>query len=490
MTFRALVVDDSSGYRVGLRAALEDATEVVEAGSIQEARRKLSPSFDVILLDVRLDPNDHGKEDGLTLLQEIVAAHPDIPVVMMTAFGDIEMAVGALKAGAADFIQKTNADAAEIRKVVAGVLERARLKNRVSVLENDLRRLQPWEMVGGSSAIEDVRSLVDSVSSDGRSTVLIQGETGTGKELVARAIHGRGWRRDAPFVPVSLPALPKDLIEAELFGHVKGAFTGAIQNRTGLFEAAQGGVLFLDEIGELPLDLQPKLLRVLEERVVTKVGSNDGRRIDVQLVCATNQDLRQLVSSGGFRADLYYRLRTFEIVVPPLRDRIDDLPSLVDHFMFTFRTQGRTQIAGVATESLTLLSRYSFPGNVRELRAIVERGMIVAQNRGHQLIEPSDLPADIDEGEGTHDVSPWDVDPSTSSIDLDAALARAELTYVRWALEQSTGRKADAWRLLQLNDRFALRRRVQRIFERFPEMSTKFPTLVDAFRTRSSRESE
>jgi DNA-binding NtrC family response regulator len=368
--------------------------------------------------------------------------------------------------------------------VLRKALEQSRLERRVADLEEDLRRLEPWELVGDAPPVHAMRDLVDVVADDGYTSVLILGETGTGKELVARAIHSRGRRKSGPFVAVSIASLSRDLVESELFGHVRGAFTGATDARAGYIERADGGVLFLDEIGELSADVQVKLLRVLEQREVTRVGTTAGKAVDIQLVCATHRDLAKAVESGAFRQDLYFRLRTVEITVPPLRDRATDVPLLIDHFLFLFRQQGRTRLAGVTPEALARLSAYAFPGNVRELRSIVERAMMVAASRRHSMIDVDDLP-----GEVQHPGSPAaEHAPPTplvrlrqGGIDLDRELARAELELVVEALHVTSGKKTEAWRLLGLNDRYALRRRIVRIRDAYPDLVAAFPLISQLY---------
>ncbi|HEV3470354.1 MAG TPA: sigma-54 dependent transcriptional regulator [Pyrinomonadaceae bacterium] len=468
---KVLVVDDSAEFRDALGDALEDDFDIDLAASAEEAQRKLA-GVGVVLLDVRLK-EDGVNRDGLLLLEAIRQSQPELPVVMMTGYADIDMAVEALRLGATDFVQKSRVDVREFRKVIEKALERSKDKRRIASLEDDLRRLEPWEMVGDDPKIQEVRRLVEMVAQDGYTTVLVRGDTGTGKELVARAVHSRGWRREAPFVAVSPQALPRDLIESELFGHVKGAFTDAREPRVGYVEKAQGGVLFLDEVGELPPEMQVKLLRFLETRTFARLGSTVEVKVNVQIVAATNRNLEQAIRQGQFREDLYFRLKSMEIRIPPLRERPDDIPSLSDHFLFMFRQQGRTKLAGISPGALRLLSSYSFPGNIRELKNIIERSMQFAANQGHTLIEASDLPLDVQQVSKTT-TSPIMLPLGEDGINLDAELARIELAYIQNALQQTEGKKTEAWRVLGLNDRFALRRRVKRIGEAYPHLISSF----------------
>jgi DNA-binding NtrC family response regulator len=469
---KVLVVDDSAEFREVLGDALEDDFDIDLAASAEEAQRKLTDGVGVVLLDVRLK-EDGVNRDGLLLLEAIRQNQHELPVVMMTSYADIDIAVEAMRLGATDFVQKSRVDIREFRKVIDKALERSKDKRRIASLEDDLRRLEPWELVGDDPKIQEVRQLVDMVAQDGYSTVLVRGDTGTGKELVARAVHSRGWRSQYPFVAVSLPGLPRDLIEAELFGHMKGAFTDARETRIGYVEKAQKGVLFLDEVGELPPEMQVKLLRFLETKTFARIGSTREIHVDVQIVAATNRNLEQAIQQGQFRDDLYFRLKSMEIRIPPLRERPDDIALLSDHFLFMFRQQGRTKLAGISPAALKLLSGYSFPGNVRELKNIIERSMTFANNQGHTLIEVNDLPLEVQQ------VSKLPTQPimlpfGEEGINLDAELARIELAYIQNALQQTEGKKTEAWRVLGLNDRFALRRRVKRIGEAYPHLISSF----------------
>jgi DNA-binding NtrC family response regulator len=467
---KVLVVDDSDEFREALGEALEEDFEVDLAASAKEAERKLDGGVGLVLLDVRLRDETANRE-GLRILESIKQNQPDLPVVMMTNYGDIDIAVEAMRLGASDFVEKSRVDVREFRKVIENAIKQSRLERRVATLEDDLRRLEPWDLIGDDHKIQELRRIIDMVAQDGYCTVLVRGETGTGKELVARAVHSRGWRSPAPFVVV--PTLPNELIESGLFGHVKGAFTNALDSHQGFVEKAQGGVLFFDEVGELPPEMQVKLLRFLESRTFARLGSTKELSVDIQIVAATNRDLEKAIKQGQFRDDLYFRLKAMEVRIPPLRERADDIALLSDHLLFKLRREGRTNLAGISPPALKLLSRYLFPGNVRELENVIGRSMIFANNNGHTLIEPSDLPLDFQQ---------LSEDPTRpvlerldeEGINLDAELARVELAYIQEALELTEGKKTEAWRLLGLNDRFALRRRVKRI-------GGAYPHLIDSF---------
>lgn len=466
-----LIVDDDVDYLGLLRQALTRDFEVVTAQNADEASRRLNFSVDAILLDLRLQGGGEDDRAGIRLLDAIREIRP-IPVIIMTAYGDIDVAVESMKLGAADFIQKTRVNLDDLRKILKHVIERSRAERRAAELEKEVQRLEPWDLIGGNSKLEALRRVIDTVADDGHTTVLVRGETGTGKELVARAIHTRGARQTGPFVAVALPALPPTLIERELFGHVRGAFTDAREGRQGYIQKAAGGVLFLDEIGDLGRELQPKLLRFLDSRAFAPVGSTAEVPVDVQVVCATNRNLEEAVRAGEFREDLYYRLRTMEIVLPPLRERLDDVPALADHFLFLLRRQGRTRAAGMTSAALDRLCRYSFPGNVRELRSLVERAVMMAAVHSHAMIDIEDLPAEMTAA------TPLVRAPRDGEqINLDAELARAELAFIERALQITEGRKSEAWKLLGLNDRFALLRRVKRIRDDHPTLINDYPIL-------------
>jgi two-component system response regulator AtoC len=475
-----LIVDDDTEYLGALRRALERDFEVTTATSAREAEARLRQhDVSLVLLDVRLLGDEADDREGLLLLGRLKELWPDLAVVMMTAYGDIDLAVEAMKEGAADFIQKAQVDLRELRKVLQNALVRSRLERQVAGLEDELRRLEPWELIGDHPKIHEVRQLTDLAAQDGHCTVLIRGETGTGKELIARAVHSRGTRKGGPFVAVSIPALAPELVAAELFGHTKRAFTDARETRVGYIEKASRGVLFLDEIGDLTPEVQLRLLRVLETRTFARVGSRDEIAVDIQVVAATNRDLQEAIAQGAFREDLYYRLKTFELLLPPLRERVEDIALLVDHFLFFFRQQGRTALAGINPMALECLARYRFPGNVRELRSLIERAMMLATARRHLLIEPSDLPQEV-QGAALDPALPQLALPE-EGIDLDLQLARVELTYIQEALQATERKKTEAWRLLALNDRFALRRRVLRIGERYPALVADFPVVRDLY---------
>jgi len=346
-------------------------------------------TYDVILLDMNFSQDTTSGKEGFEWLKFIREKDPTAVVIMITAFGDVEMAVRALKEGATDFVLKPWQN----EKLIATISTAIRLKksyNEVDKLRKAKQMLeeqisQPFSaIIGKSSALEEVFSLIEKVAKTD-ANVLILGENGTGKELVARAIHHQSLRKDASFVSVDMGAVTETLFESELFGHKKGAFTDAREDRPGRFELAQGGTLFLDEIGNLSMPLQSKLLSALQSRKVTRVGSNQAVDVDIRLICATNMPLHQMVQEGKFRQDLLYRINTVEIQIPPLCDRVDDIPMLANHFLNYYAKKYRKEVLSISPEALTKLKKYAWPGNVRELQHSIERALIMADS--HTLQE-------------------------------------------------------------------------------------------------------
>ncbi len=364
-----LLVDDEANIRSSLQGALgRENYETDVAANLAEARTRLRESYDVVLLDVRLPDGS-----GLDLLPEILAGHPETIVIMMSGHATIEAAVRATRLGAFDFLEKP-LSLERLLILLRNATTSLALRSELS----RLRRDTAYPIVGASPAVRQLLHEIE-VAGERQARVLIEGENGTGKELVARALHAASPRRDRPFVPVNCAAIPDELIESELFGHERGAFTGATQARRGRFEEAHGGTLFLDEVGDLSPRAQTKLLRVLQEQELTRVGGNRAIKVDVRVLAATNRGLAALVKEGRFREDLYYRLAVVPIAVPPLRDRAEDVPLLVEHFSSQIAKERGTRPRAFSPAALDLLGRYAFPGNIRELRNLVERLLIMSQ---------------------------------------------------------------------------------------------------------------
>lgn len=341
-------------------------------------------TYDVILLDMNFSKDTTSGKEGFEWLRQIKERDPQAVVIMITAFGDVEMAVRALKEGATDFILKPWQN----EKLLATISTAIRLKksyNEVDKLRKAKQMLeeqisQPFrDIIGQSAALKDVFTLIDKVARTD-ANVLILGENGTGKELVARAIHQKSLRKDNSFVGVDMGAIAETLFESELFGHKKGAFTDAREDRPGRFELANGGTLFLDEIGNLSLSSQSKLLSALQQRQITRVGANQSQEVDIRLICATNMPLLQMVEEGKFRQDLLYRINTVEIRIPPLSERVDDIPLLANHFLNYYTRKYRKDVVALAPEAMIKLKKYAWPGNVRELQHAIERAVIMADS--------------------------------------------------------------------------------------------------------------
>lgn len=385
-----LVIDDEAPLRMMIRAVMESAEwQVLEAESGQEAVRLLAEHpevIDVALLDMRMPGMD-----GHATLARLHEIKPLLPVVMLTAFGTVGSAVDAMKRGAFDYITKP-ADNEELITVLEKGYQYSRLLSENDKLRQELNGGLPInDLVGNSPAMRKLQEFI-AQAAPSEATVLIMGESGTGKELVAEALHMGSARADKALVKVNCAALPGQLLESELFGYEKGAFTGAVKDKPGRFLLARGGTIFLDEIGELPLEIQAKLLRVLQERVVEPLGSVKPIPVDVRVLCATNRNLRQEVQDGKFREDLYFRLNVLEMVLPPLRERLDDLPLLINRLLEKLCRKNHKEVHKVAREFLEALARYSWPGNVRELENVLERALIL--NRSDTL-SPDSLPPQI-----------------------------------------------------------------------------------------------
>ncbi len=430
---RVLVIDDEAAMRHMLRLVLEkEGYRVSEAGDGASGLRLLETEpYEVVLCDIRMP-----EMDGTAFLAEMGRRNLSATVIMMSAYGTIDTALDCMKQGAYDYISKPFKPD-EVVLSLKKAEERLQLRRENLRLKEALARPGKGEMVFRSAVMEKVVDLVQKASASS-SPVLITGETGTGKELVARALHAGGGRNQGPFIAVNCSAISSGLIDSEFFGHGKGAFTGADRERKGLFAAADGGTLFLDEIGELPLDLQPKLLRVLQEGEIRRVGETSPRRVDVRVLAATARNLAEEVEKGRFRDDLFYRLAVVEIDVPPLRDRREDISLLARHFIRKIAERERRPAPAVSSEVLAALEDYRWPGNIRELENFMEKTMIFC--RGAELALGS-LPWEVRrrEREGRDDLS------------LKKASLRLEQEFIRKALAATGGNRTQAARLLEIS---------------------------------------
>nr|WP_320048242.1 sigma-54 dependent transcriptional regulator [uncultured Desulfuromonas sp.] len=441
---KILIVDDEAFIRENLERILgEDGYHLFGSedphSALQIAEQE---EIDLVLLDLNL-----GAASGLDVLDRLQAIDPDILVIIITGYGTVESAVQALKMGAYDYIKKPfKSDA--IRLIVKLALERRSLQREIRRLrrrsETDL--LEQANMVGISQQLLEVVHQVEDVAQHDTATVLISGESGTGKELVARAIHNLSSRQRQPFIEVNCGSLPFNLLETELFGHEKGAFTDAHTRKIGLFEEANGGTLFLDEIGEMDMALQVKLLRVLEDRKIRRLGGNRNIDIDVRVIAATNCELTEAIQGKTFREDLFYRLNVFPITMPPLRERRDDIPLLLDHFLKRYSREFNRPVREVSAEALGLLSRYHWPGNVRELRNMVERICIMHRN---EVITPEMLPIEV-RGKAPQQTAElnWVLPPQGTC--LESVVEELEKDLIRQALDMTAGNVAKTARLLNL----------------------------------------
>ncbi|MDT8422915.1 MAG: sigma-54 dependent transcriptional regulator [Desulfuromonadales bacterium] len=432
--FQLLVVDDDPSLREFLTIMLErEGYRVTAATDALTALKVLrSGRFDLILSDIKMPGMS-----GVELLDVVTAEAPETIVVMMTAFSSTEDAVDAMKRGAYDYIVKP-CDNDELRLVISNALERKALKQENVRLKKELNKLQSFSgLVGKSKAMRAVYDLIDKVA-DNRVSVLITGESGTGKEIVARTIHQQSSRKNDPFIAVNCGAIPENLLESELFGYEKGAFTGAERQKSGLMEEAEGGTLFLDEIGELPQLMQVKLLRVLQESEVRRVGGSRSVKLDFRLLTATNKNLTDEVAAGRFREDLYYRLNVIELRLPPLRDKKEDIPQLIKYFC----ARRNAEDVVVAEDALRCLTAYHWPGNVRELENVVERCLVLGQTN---VIEKSCLPVELVSPCASPEVA---VHLPADPFDLDAYLLTIEKSLLLAALQEAGGvRKKAAARL-------------------------------------------
>ena len=440
---RILIVDDEAGLRTALFRALDRKSyQVITASTMQEAET-LSQSdkpLDLAIVDLRLPDGD-----GMVLMSKLKNMHRSMQVIMLTGHGSVELAVQATQQGAFHFVTKPcNLD--EILSLVDRALSQGQLIKENQQLRTALHKQYRFEnIIGQSEPIRSVLSVVERVS-DSDSTILVTGESGTGKELIAKAIHYNSTRRQRPFVPINCGAIPAELLESELFGHVKGAFTGAIANRMGRFELADGGTIFLDEIGDMSPNLQVKLLRVLQERSFESVGGTKTINVDVRVIAATNVDLEKAVEMGRFREDLFYRLNVIPIRIPALRERRADIPLLLHHFMEEFNKTRQRQMAGISQDALQLLYHYHWPGNIRELENLIER---VAILKGTGTIEVQDLPEKYRKVQV--EVDPNHVDIPDAGLDFNSAVDSYENALIMRALEKTGWNRNQAAVLLKLN---------------------------------------
>ncbi|HET6962639.1 MAG TPA: sigma-54 dependent transcriptional regulator [Terriglobia bacterium] len=450
-----LVVDDEKLIRWSMKQKLESWNyQVLEAENLKEARRILQQDTpDLLTLDIKLPDGS-----GIDFLKQAKQVQPALPVIMITAFGVVDLAVQALKLGAYDFIEKP-IDFEKLGNSIRNALETCRLKVQLAqVSHSNTSRFSLENIVGRSKAIREVLEMIQRLALAGATTLLVQGESGTGKDLVSRALHYQSNRRDHPFFALNCAAIPETLIETELFGYEKGAFTDAKTLKKGVFEMADGGTVFLDEISEMNLNLQSKFLRVLEDQTFRRVGGVKDISVNVQVVASTNRDLEAVVREGKFREDLFYRLSVIPIQIPPLRERKEDIPLLVEHFIQRYNTQFRKRVGQVSPDGMKLMLDYSWPGNIRELKNAIERAMILVDK---DRIDVAHLPIRISDPSS---VSPMPRASGNSLVHLPsegAGLEEIEKNLLEQALQYSHGNKTRASKLLKIS-RDTLRYKVKK----------------------------
>jgi DNA-binding NtrC family response regulator len=445
-----LIVDDEEHTREGLELALEDKFEVFLASSAEEAFNAIeTETFEVVLTDLRMSG-----ESGMSVIDFAIRQAPDSICIMMTAYGEVDVAVEAMKRGAFDFLSKpVNLEKLEL--LIMRGLNQRKLKKENLDLHQRLDKTYSFDgILGRSPALEKVLEQVQLVGPT-KATILVTGETGTGKELIAQAIHQNSNRSRGPFVPVHCAALPSNLLESEIFGHEKGAFTGAVEKRVGRFESANKGTLFLDEIGEIDASTQVKLLRFLESKSIERLGSAKTIDLDVRLVCATNRNLRQMTEKGEFREDLFYRMNVVSVNLPALRERGEDISLLLHHFLTHFANENGFEVPILSSAATEILEKYSWPGNVRELRNFCEN--LVVLKRGLE-ITPYDLDIRFSSNE-VKEIDPQENPPSHLSVEEN------EKRLLRNALIQSSGNRTNAAKLMGIS-----RRTLHRKLEKWPEL--------------------
>ena len=436
-----LIIDDEESQLVSLKSFLSRRNfEVATANDGESGFNKLKESqFDVVLTDFRMP-----KWDGYTVLKNIKELNPEIDVVVMTAFGSVEDAVKIMKSGAYDYLSKP----IELDEL-ENLLERIREK-RFLISENKLLRKQLEEkfkldsIISVSGEMEEVLNTAGRVASS-KASVLVRGESGTGKELIAKAIHFASPRKDKPFITVNISSLSENLLESELFGHEKGAFTGAINERIGRFEEANGGTLFIDEVGDIPLQAQVKLLRAVQFNEIQRIGGNSTKTVDVRIITATHRNLEEMIKVGEFREDLFYRLNVVSICIPPLRKRKSDIPVLIDHFINKYSQINDKVVNSLSSEAMAQLMKYSSPGNIRELENIIERAVVLCRE---EIITKSDLPNQISK------ISEKNIfDPTDLKTGYDSKVKSFETEIILEALSRTEGNKSAAARLLKMTER-------------------------------------
>lgn len=454
MKSRILVVDDEESIREFLEIMLKkEGYEITLAEDGQKAKELLAKkTFDMIISDLQMP-----HVTGIELLKHVKETSPEVVFMMITAFGTTETAVEAMKMGAYDYITKPfKID--EVRLNIQNALRSRNLEVENRTLKKELVKEYSFQnMVGNSQAMHQIFDLIKRVSQT-PTNILITGESGTGKEVIAKAIHYNGPLKDRPFVTVNCGAIPENLMESEMFGHKKGSFTGAVSDKAGLFEVADTGTLFLDEVGELPLSIQVKLLRAIQERIIRRVGATDDNKVEVRIIAATNRNLEDMVAKGTFRQDLFYRLNVINIKSPSLRDRRDDVPLLANHFLKKYNERLNKSIGGISTEAMEILKKYDYPGNVRELENLIERTVAL---EGGSMILPESLPPMVNTTSGRKMASSNEIEIGDDGVELDKVMGQIEKELLIKAIHSANGVKKRAAKLLHISFR-SMRYRIEK----------------------------
>ncbi len=445
-----LVIDDEDSQLQSLKTFLAKREYKVYTSNDGESGLKTAREnlIEVVLTDFKMPG-----WDGLTVLKNIKALNPEIDVVVMTAFGTIESAVNLMKEGAFDYLTKP-IDLDELENILSRIKERRYLISENRLLKVQLQDKFKFESIISRSKPMDLVLSTAARVAQTKSTVLIRGESGTGKELIAKAIHFASPRKNQPFITVNVASLSENLLESELFGHEKGSFTGAINQRIGRFEEANGGTIFIDEVGDIPLAIQVKLLRAIQFGEVQRIGSNSTFKTDVRIIAATHRDLEEMIKRNEFREDLFYRLNVVTINLPQLRHRKDDIQLLVDHFVQKYSTSIGKKVDGISKEALDQLIKYDFPGNIRELENMIERAIVLTRS---EIITKDDLPFSINEKSNNRAFNPYDLDDN-----YETKMKLFEKTMITEALNRTNGNKSAAARILGITERH-LRSRLERL---------------------------
>jgi len=456
-THHILVVDDELSMRELLELLLErEGYQVSCAESGKKALSLLGKNhYDLILCDIRL-----GDINGIEVLENAKQTNPDVVVIMISAYSTTENAVQAMNTGAYDYVPKPF-DNAELKETIRNALDLKTLEKEKQHLDDALKQTVHFgKIVGNSPRMLHIYNMVRQVSKT-RTNILITGESGTGKELIARAIHEQSERRDHAFVVINCGGIPESLMESEFFGHMKGAFTGATQDKKGLFEIAHKGTVFLDEVGELGIPMQVKLLRVVQEKIFKRVGGTQDITVDIRIICATNKDLTKEVIEGRFREDLFYRLNVIEIKVPPLRERMGDLRILAQHFLEKYATEMGKKITKISSYAIELIKKYDFPGNIRELENLLERSVALSDTN---ILLPDSLALSVYKKRWIEGIKNkrFDLEEVANGVSLETIMAEIERAYLRKALECSGGNKNRAAELLDISFR-SLRYRLEKL---------------------------